>query len=414
MGAVGLAAVVCTVMLGAGFALKAQCLGGFDGRQYSRLCYNDIQPLYDLREVDAHFPYVDGEMQSGEQGSALVDGAIEYPVLTGLFMWFAALFAEGPNGYLVVTAVLLSPFAVWTAMALARMSGSRALLWAAAPALILYAFHNWDLLVVGAAVAGAWAWRRERFAAAAVLFGIGGTLKLYPLFFLAPLVLHVWFGGDRRRAVRAGAAGLGTWIAVNLPFAVINPAGWWATYRFHSERGPNFDNMWNLAFPGTSPSVLNALTTALIAVSFGIALVVGAKRRGRGPYPGIAVCAAMLAAFMLFNKVHSPQYTLWLLPFFALLRVHIGWWIAYSLADLAVYVGVFRWFYDFVYLNEDFTVAKKLMIGGIWARAVLLALLFVVFLRTREAPGEPPAGVREPRDPHEPALAGAVPVAPSR
>ena len=82
--------------------------------------------------------------------------------------------------------------------------------------------------------------------------------------------------------------------------------------------------------------------------------------------------------------MHSPQYTLWLLPFFVLLRVHIGWWIAYALADLAVYVGVFRWFYDFVYQGLDFTWAKKLLIAGVWSRAALLAALIAVFITAHE------------------------------
>ncbi|MQA99546.1 MAG: hypothetical protein GEU78_04535 [Actinobacteria bacterium] len=400
------------VALGAGFALKAQCLAGFDGRQHSRLCYNDIQPLYEAREVETHFPYVDGELRAGAGGAELADGAIEYPVLTGLFMWIAGLFAESSNGYLVVSAVLLAPFAVWTARTLARMGGRRALLWAAAPALVLYAFHNWDLLVVAAAVGALWAWRQRRYETAAVLFGLGGALKLYPLVFLVPLALELWSARSRGRALGVVGIGAGTWIAVNLPFFVMSPPGWWATYAFHSQRGPNFDNMWQLAVPGATPAALNLWTGVLIALSFLVAIVAGTRMSDNGSFPGIAVCAAMLAAFMLWNKVHSPQYTLWLLPFFVLLRVHIGWWVAYAAADLAVYVGVFRWFYDFVYLDQDLTAAKRLMIGGIWARAILLALLFVVFLRARDA--DPPgAGDRIEPQPLEPEPRDIL-VAPSR
>jgi hypothetical protein len=201
---------------------------------------------------------------------------------------------------------------------------------------------------------------------------------------------------------------------VNLPFVAIDPSPWWATYAFHSQRGPNFDNMWQLVFPASSPAALNATTTLLIGLSFVIALGVAARRSRDGAFPGFAVCGAMLAAFMLWNKVHSPQYTLWLLPFFVLVRVHIGWWVAYAVADLAVYVGVFRWFYDFVYLGHDFTFAKRLMIGGIWARAALLALLFVVFLRTRETDPPPPAPAREPSEPHDPSPKPVtIPVTPS-
>nr|MBA2313013.1 hypothetical protein [Actinomycetota bacterium] len=110
-------------------------------------------------------------------------------------------------------------------------------------------------------------------------------------------------------------------------------------------------------------------------------------------YPFVGVAGAMLAAFMLWSKVHSPQYALWILLFFVLLEVHIGWWVAYALADLAVYVGIFRWFYDFSRTQdiEAWTFAKGMLVAGVWGRAMLLAGLFVVFLRARPAVGVEPA-----------------------
>ncbi|MGH2697576.1 MAG: hypothetical protein ACRDJL_00070, partial [Actinomycetota bacterium] len=58
-------------------------------------------------------------------------------------------------------------------------------------------------------------------------------------------------------------------------------------------------------------------------------------------------------------------------------------------ADLAVYVGVFRWFYDIVYQGLDVTWAKRLLIGGVWGRAALLLALIVVFLAARRAVTQP-------------------------
>ena len=379
-------------MLLGGFLLKAQCTApeGWDGRQYSRLCYNDIQPLYGIREVASNtFPYVDGSLADGE----LSGGAIEYPVLTGLFMWAAGLLVSDPNAYLRISAFLLAPFAVATAYLLARMRGPRALLWAAAPALVLYAFHNWDLLAVAAAVTGIWFWWRGAPLWAAVLFGIGGAFKLYPAFLLAPLVLYELKERGMPAAARAAAAGAGVLIAINLPFMLANLDGWAATYSFHSARTGNFDSIWNLGFADLEPDALNLVSGLLTASSFTVALAVGWWRsRSDGVYPFLEVAAAMVAAFLLFSKVHSPQYTLWLLPFLALTRVHIAWWAAYSLVDLAVYVGVFRWFYDTIYLNQDFTFFKKMMIAGVWGRAVLLLALFVVFLLVRSVRrGETPA-----------------------
>lgn len=387
---------VCAVALLGGFLLKAQCTAseGWDGRQYSRLCYNDIQPLYSARAIDDDkFPYIDGRLENQE----LSQGAIEYPVLTGVFMWFAGLFADNPNGYLVVTSALLAPFGLLAAFLLARMSAWRALLWAGSPALVLYAFHNWDLLAVTACVTGIWFWSRERDLPAAVAFGVGGAMKMYPAFLLAPLVLYVARKRGWKPAGAAAVAGAATLIAINLPFALANFDGWFATYEFHSLRSGNFDSIWNLGFASLDPSTLNLVTGGLTALAFVVALGTGWLRSLRdGTYPFVAVSAAMVAAFLLFGKVHSPQYTLWLLPFFVLLAVPVGWWVAYALVDLAVYVGVFRWFFDYLYEGEDFTFFKKLMIAGVWGRAALCLVLFFVFLRARDALRAEPAELSQP------------------
>lgn len=391
----------CVLSLIGGYLLKAQCLAGFDGRQYERLCYNDLQPLYGLRGIEQHtFPYVSGSLE----GSELANGAIEYPVLTGVFMWASGLLASDGAEFLRVSAILLAPFAVLTAYLLARLTGARAFMWAAAPALVLYAFHNWDLLVVAAATAGLWSWYRSRTLWAALWFGIGGALKAYPLFFLAPLVLERWQAGERKQAALVAGAGVGTFAAINLPFALINFDGWWATYAFHRQRVPNFETIWHLGFDSLSqnPAQLNLVTTVLIAASFVVALGFGWRRglRTRGSYPFLQVAGAMLAAFLLFNKIHSPQYALWLLPFFALLRINLLWWVGYSIADLLVYVGIFRWFYDRFYLGQEMTFAQDLYTTGVWMRAALLVLLFVVFLRSQNATADREAVVevsgREP------------------
>lgn len=397
---------VCVVALIAGFFFKAQCLQPHDGRQlYERLCYSDLPPLYGLRGVAENvFPYVNGALDAG---GGLAGGAIEYPVLTGLFMWVTGLPAADVNQFFVVSALLMAPAGLATAYLLARMTGWRALMWAAAPAVFLYSFHNWDLLVVASAVAGIWCWSTRRPVWAAVWFGIGAAFKMYPAFFLAPL----FFDELRRRGFRSASAAAGggvlTLALVNLPFFVAGPDGWLATYRFHQQRGPNFDNLWQLWFPsdtwaGTygalTPDRLNLVTGLLTGAFFVIALGAGWWRaRREGDYPFLQVCAALLAAFLLWNKVHSPQYALWILPFFALLRLNVVWWALYAIADAATYYGVFQWFYD-QSLERDFTAAKKAMIGGVWGRAALLLVLFALFLRARavrrpEILSHPPATV---------------------
>jgi hypothetical protein len=52
----------------------------------------------------------------------------------------------------------------------------------------------------------------------------------------------------------------------------------------------------------------------------------------------------VIAVFLLVNKVYSPQYSLWLLPWFALALPDIRLFAAFELADVAVFVTRFSWF----------------------------------------------------------------------
>jgi uncharacterized membrane protein len=351
------------------------------------------------------FPYVNGVVIDSDPAPQLANGAIEYPVLTGLFTWASGVPVDSEDGYLRLSMFLLAPFALLVAFLLARLVGRRALLWSAAPALLFYAFHNWDLLAVAAVVIGFYLWYRGKPMWAAVLFGVGAALKAFPIMFLAPLALERLLARDRRGAATVLGAGIGVVALVNLPFMLINIDGWFATYEFHSLRPPNIDNVWAVRplgpidLPDLGRDTLNWVTALLVGVFAAIALGFGWMRAQReGRYPVVEVCAALLAAFLLFNKVHSPQYALWILPFFALLQVPIAWWIAYAIADLAVYIGTFRFFYDICATNQclpfaDPNDSETLMNAGVYGRGFLLLMLFVVFLDARPVRTDPAPAV---------------------
>jgi hypothetical protein len=83
---------------------------------------------------------------------------------------------------------------------------------------------------------------------------------------------------------------------------------------------------------------------------------------------------------------------LWLVPMFVLMRIRAGWVIAYFLADLAMGIGIFRWYYA---INNglpstvyDGFAAQAVMIG-VWGRAGLLVGLFVAFLAARSTVDDP-------------------------
>lgn len=431
LGHVTLVALVllCGLTLAVGFANKDRCVGpAFDSmgrsvdfslRSERDDCYSDIQYLWVGRDIDQHvFPYVDGNI--GAHGN-LIGGSVEYPVLTGLVMWAGAILAHNDGQYLLYSALILAPFGLLTAWLLGRLARWRALLWAIGSPLVLYAFHNWDLPVVACAVAACYVvhrgWGRagadrslvSRGVVAGVLLGLGFAFKLYPAIFALPLMLYVATGGPGGRdlpegrrwhvrgALAVGVATVLTAVAVNVPFMVLGFAGWKASFTFQAMRKVDVttNSIWYWAFrPFSNPgdkqfqSIISVVSPTLILVSFVVACVLGWLRyRREGTYPWVAVSAAMLCGFLLFHKVHSPQYTLWLVPMFALVRVRPLWIFGYYVADAALGIGFFRYFYAVNFhrpFGIDDGLAAQATVVGVWGRAVLLAVLFFAFLAARE------------------------------
>jgi uncharacterized membrane protein len=403
-----------------GYENKARCVGPeFDGSGRSApdydvrpdrdVCYSDIQHLWIGRDIDKHvFPYVHGSITPEGQ---LVGGTVEYPVLTGLLIWAGAIFADTDGGYLLGSALLMAPFGLLTAYLLGRLTRWRALVWSLGPPIVLYAFHNWDLPVVACAVAAVFVmhgWRTQRSIAergtiASVLLALGFAFKLYPGAFVLPLALYVLTASRPGRldwwaAVRVALAAVVTVVLVNLPFAVAGYAGWRASFSFQSLRKVDLttNSIWFWGFrPDSGPedpefqATMDWLSPTLVLVSFAVAAGIGWWRwRRTGVYPWVGVSAAMLCGFLLLHKVHSPQYVLWLLPFFALLRVPWPLVAGYLVADVAMGIGIFRWFHT-LHTGQGFGIydgfAAQALVIGVWGRAALLVVLFVVFLRTGDA-----------------------------
>jgi len=436
-GGLALAAVVllCGLTLLLGFVNKDRCAGpkfdsagrtvGYVLRADRDVCYSDIQYLWVGRDINNHvFPYIHGGISPDGQ---LFGGTVEYPVLTGVLMWAGALVAHNDQQYLLGSALVLAPFALLTAFWLGRLAGWRSLAWAVGTPLVLYAFHNWDLAVVACAVGAVFVLHRPsswslatRGMLAGVLLGLGFAFKLYPILFVAPLLIYVATGGengaekrpDSRPALRSGEArrrlsGNIDWLAaakvaaataltvaaVNLPFVLLGYRGWLASFTFQEDRSVDIttNSFWFWGFrPYSDPGdkkfqhLVDIASPTLILVSFALALSLGWLRyRRSGTYPWLAVSAAMLCGFLLFHKVHSPQYTLWLVPMFVLLRIRWGWIVAYYLADLAMGVGIFRYYYA-INSGKPYGIydgwAEQATVIGVWGRAALLVGLFVAFL----------------------------------
>lgn len=387
---VGLAIVlgVLAATLGIGLALKAPCASGDwgDGRQYLRLCYSDIVPLYGTEQLgEGRLPYLDPCETGGT--------CDEYPVLTMYTMWFAARFVSTFSGFFYANVVILFMLAVATTVALYLMVGYRALYFAAAPTLLIYGFLNWDVIAVAAAVVGVLLFLRRDDLGSGTALGAGAAAKLFPAFLSIPLALERLEKKRMRDGALVIGATLAAWAVLNVPFAIASLDSWGTFFRFNSERAADFDSLWFIGChrlvtrqPFCEESYTGFINAASLVGFVALSALVYAIKRWRYPdFPRWTLVFPILVIFLLVNKVYSPQYSLWLLPGFALVLNSIPLFVLFELADVWVFVTRFSYFGTLSDLPGGSITAFQV---ALVLRAIVLVACLVAYVRKPAFPLE--------------------------
>lgn len=331
---------VALTFLSLGYTSKANCLRGATGpdgtahldwsgnRAFMSACYNDILPLYSGRGLDTLSldAYAYSWLEDGQERF------MEYPVLAGYFQGLMGTIAHATyplvralspgqvpeaSWYFTLTALVMAVMWLVVIRYVVELAGRRVwdtMLVAASPLLIVHAFTNWDIPSILLAVGAMVAYQRGRYGWAGLWIGLGTAVKLWPLFLMgAYLVLAA-----RRRhwmpfVIMVNTA-VGSWLAVNLPVLFAHPRAWSEFLRLNSERGSEWTTIYQLFTRITGVELgadfLNTVSFGLFATSCLAIAILGffAPRTPRSP----ELIFLILAAFLLFNKVWSPQYSLWL------------------------------------------------------------------------------------------------------
>jgi uncharacterized membrane protein len=333
--------------------------------QYTRLCYADTYALYTAEDLNAR------RNSSGAVTGAVSmpyrDHPVEYPPVIGGLMWTAAeltsafhpsepadIAGSHNTTFFNLTALGLAICALISTWSIAKLAGRRrvwdAAMVALSPALFMHAFTNWDLVAVAVTGLGLWAWSRGSPIWAGALLGVGIATKLYPAFVLLALLMLCARASKWQAAAKAIAGAAVGVVVCYLPAILVSksfafpdstcPAhhqlsGWRWFLSLSQTRGADWGSVWLVAqhlfsgdrfgnalnaVPkcGASPTTLNVLSSACVLVVIaGVgALVALAPRR-----PRVGQIAFLLVAgFIIFNKVDSPQYVLWLVPLAVLAR----------------------------------------------------------------------------------------------
>ena len=317
---------------------------------YRNLCYSDIPLLYPIRGLmQGNTPYLD----SGDYS------VLEYPVLTGYFLELERILthllggAQGTNLspaeqarstfiWTDVNTVLLGGLfliAVWAQVRTVPTRPWDGMMLAASPCVAAAALINWDMLPVALTACAMLAWSGRRPGLAGVLLGLGIAAKLYPLFLLGPLFLLCLRARRLPEFFTTLSTCVVTWGVVNIPVLWLAPDAWRTFWKFNSERTGDLGSIWYVfALAQNSVPRLNLVSGGLFALGCLVIalLILFAPRRPRFG----AVAFLVIVAFLLTNKVYSPQYVLWLLPFVVLARPRWRDWLVFTAGELIYYVAI--------------------------------------------------------------------------
>jgi uncharacterized membrane protein len=230
-----------------------------------------------------------------------------------------------------------------------------ALMVALAPTMILAATVNWDLLPLAFIALALLAWARRHPFAAGVLLGLAVAAKFYPVLLLGGFLVLALRTGRWRPTLLLVAGTVASWLAVNIPVAIANSEGWSYFYRFSQTRGEDFGSIWfaltTLGLPSVPADRLNLLATGLfLALCVGIAVLgLAAPRRPRL----VSLLFLIVAAFVLTNKVYSPQYSLWLVPLAVMARPRWRDFLIWQAGEVVYFAAI--WWFLVGYGVEDAT-----------------------------------------------------------
>ena len=376
-----------------GSLAKAACRAGawnVGVEQYQAHCYTDIYPLYFAEGLSSgQVPYFDHH--------------VEYPVVMGAVMQGAAWTvsniadpaARGREFYDVTVALLAASLVAGvlaTAYCAGRTRRWTALLVAFSPALILAAYINWDLLAMALTMAALAAWAARKPVLAGVLLGVAVATKFYPVICLVPLFALCLRAGRLRQFGHALTAAAAAWLVINLPVAIAAPSGWATFYSFNASRGADWGSIWYFfqaehwpLLGGLSTSEINLISGALFAAGCIVvaALALMAPRRPRLPQ----LIFLATAAFLLTNKVWSPQYVVWLVPLVVLARPRLGGYVIWQIAEVGYFYAI--WAYLIYYSNlvnptapaAPGGIGMGLYFAALLARFVTVLLLCALVIR---------------------------------
>jgi uncharacterized membrane protein len=302
--------------------------------QYIHACYSDLPALFSERAF--------GQGQWAFSGG---DQAAEYPALQGLVMWATAqISSDSPITYFRINIFLIALLFIASAFILYRIRPELTYLYAIAPTGIAALFINWDLWAIVTMLLSIYWFDRKRETLSAVTLAISIATKFFPIVLLLPIAIIFLRRQDIRGAIRYIAMTLAIFIAINIPFALTTPQGWWRFYELNLERKADWGSLWYaLSVLGLNLAAINYLSilTLLIVVTAISIFLLQVERT----LPLSESALYIFIGVMAVSKVYSPQFVLWLAPLVILAlrdKRDLPWFWGWQIAEIGYHIAIWQ------------------------------------------------------------------------
>jgi hypothetical protein len=286
---------------------------------------------YNLAYVGVHLGFdvhsdFDSRVLYARYGERLLHGHYphaEYPVGAVLLFAFEAWISGGSTR--VANAFCMVPFAAATVAGVwalrTRTASWLACVLAFFPLNTYFWEFKFDLVPAALLVAGIVLAQRGRFGLAGAALGLGALVKWTPA--LAFVVLLAWLVSSRRpREAARHAGGFLVTLALYVPFLLWDADAVGAAYTRQQGRVITAESVWylplhvigkadvksHISFGAGAPHWANVAAQAIQLVV--VAALVVAATRIHVPAAALALAALAPAAFLLTNRIFSPQFML--------------------------------------------------------------------------------------------------------
>jgi uncharacterized membrane protein len=312
------------------------------------------------------------------------DFAVEYPPLALIFLTLPRLIAPNPATYANVFAIEILLFDLLGLFLISALSRRLNLsLWKtlAIYTLALLAIgpiiaHRYDLIPAIIVLLALYTFSQGKHKTSWALLAMGVMTKIYPVILAPIFLLYHWRHRQNRQAIVGVATFAITTAVIMAPFLLLSPDGLWNSFSYHAQRGLQCESTYSsflllgqtlgltsveMEFSFGSLNITSPLADILAKVSplvmlFSLVAVYWFFYKSQSE-PAVAqqtpsllnqpdtariVSYSLVAmlAFMLTNKVLSPQFIIWLYP---LIPLVVGrWrrisWLMFILIGLMTYL----------------------------------------------------------------------------